>query len=153
MPEYQKFLMLIDVPNGSEIAKKSVQVCGNLNDTATKELVEAHPNLEGADCEAKLTHHASNIWTDQSEIEVLNGRLRKDAVSRVNTHKIAVADLDALWAAREHACDKPSEVEAVRVKALGESTISKKTSGQKMMPRLRKVRKASVPSRGKGYSC
>jgi hypothetical protein len=91
-------------------------------DTFTTELLKMHPDFDGAAFECKLKCNAIKGPTDISQLEVKNGQLRKDAVTRVQTHKVSVPDLGASWLLRtvsksdEPACgevgaaaDKPNQ--------------------------------------------
>ena len=108
LPPYPLFLRLTDEPNAYEIARQAAGQCKHLNDDFTNKLLRISPNLAGEECDAMIEHFAQNTKTNTSYIEILNGRLRKEAVSKVNTHKISVPDLGAMWNIRDHKDDKPA---------------------------------------------
>ena len=83
-------------------------------DTFTAELLKLHPDFDGAAFECKLKCNAIKGATDISQLEVKNGQLRKDAVTRVQTHKISVPDLGSSWLFRTASkLDGPADGEVV----------------------------------------
>ena len=146
LPPFPLFLKLTDTPNAIHIAQQAAWECKDINDSITSELLKDFPNLTGEECDARLEHIAQNTLTNTSANEILNGRLRKEAVSKVNTHKVSVPDLGAMWLIRESKDDKPVTMDRLTHEGSGQvaSNMSKPRPYRKKRVRHLKVLKPSL---------
>ena len=145
LPPFPLFLNLTDTVNATQIAQEAALQCKDLNDSFTTELLKEFPDLTGPECDARVEHIAQNSKTRTSENEILNGRLRKEAVSKVNTHKVSVPDLGALWIIRESKDDKPSTIAALTKEAETKNASNKSTPKNYRRKKARHRKQRSNP--------
>jgi hypothetical protein len=110
--------LLVENDDAATLAsvRAAANECDGLLDDWTRQLLVAYPQLDDDEFNVLLETEALVGHVDNSYLEVLQGKLRKEVVSRVQTHKMSLQDVSALLVMRQEfendACFRPLRVAA-----------------------------------------